>query len=90
MRCNSSARVILLVAWREKHNTASAASMPAPSSMTVMRSRPPPWTSTSTRDAPASTAFSTSSFTTDAGRSTTSPAAIWSATAASRTWMRPI
>jgi hypothetical protein len=30
--------------------------------------------------APASSAFSTSSFTTDAGRSTTSPAAIWSAT----------
>src|ERR1700722_15812957 len=34
--------------------------------------------------APASNAFSTSSLTTDAARSTTSPAAIWSATAAGR------
>ena len=29
------------------------------------------------REAPASSAFSTSSFTTEAGRSITSPAAIW-------------
>ena len=34
--------------------------------------------------APASIAFSTSSFTTDAGRSTTSPAAIWFTVAGSR------
>jgi len=38
--------------------------------------------------APASRAFSISSLTTDAGRSTTSPAAIWSATAGGRTAMR--
>jgi len=38
---------------------------------------PPPSTSTVIRVAPASSAFSTSSLTTDAGRSTTSPAAIW-------------
>ena len=39
--------------------------------------RPPPSSSTRTSVAPASRAFSTSSLTTDAGRSTTSPAAIW-------------
>ena len=37
----------------------------------------PSSSSTSMRVAPASIAFSTSSFSTDAGRSTTSPAAIW-------------
>ena len=41
------------------------------------RSLPPRSTVTSTRVAPASIAFSSSSFTTLAGRSTTSPAAIW-------------
>ena len=40
--------------------------------------------STCTCRAPASRAFSTSSFTADAGRSTTSPAAIWSATASGK------
>jgi hypothetical protein len=38
---------------------------------------PPFSISTSMRVAPASRLFSTSSLTTDAGRSTTSPAAIW-------------
>jgi photosystem II stability/assembly factor-like uncharacterized protein len=42
----------------------------------------------SMRRAPASMAFSHSSLTTEAGRSTTSPAAIWSASAGGRTWMR--
>ncbi len=37
----------------------------------------PPRARPATSDAPASSAFSTSSLTTDAGRSTTSPAAIW-------------
>src|SRR5215208_5097680 len=41
------------------------------------------------RRAPASMAFSTSSFTTEAGRSTTSPAAIWLASSAGRSVMRP-
>src|SRR5689334_8344562 len=41
------------------------------------------------RRAPASSAFSTSSFTTDAGRSITSPAAIWIASSCGRTRMRP-
>ena len=44
--------------------------------------------STSTLVAPASSAFSTSSLRAEAGRSTTSPAAIWSATAEGRTAMR--
>ncbi len=62
--------------------------IPMPSSLTRMRRRPPSSTSSSIAVAPASSAFSTSSLTTDAGRSTTSPAAIWSATALGRTAMR--
>src|SRR5829696_1369354 len=42
-----------------------------------------------TRRAPASMAFSTSSFTTDAGRSTTSPAAIWLASSVGSRVIRP-
>src|SRR6476660_5954519 len=42
------------------------------------------------RDAPASSAFSTSSFTTLDGRSTTSPAAIWFARSSLSLRMRPI
>ena len=50
--------------------------MPEPSSDTRMSRRPPPSVTTSIRLAPASSAFSTNSFTTLAGRSTTSPAAM--------------
>src|SRR5262245_14853298 len=50
--------------------------MPSPSSLTRMTRRPPPSVNTSMRWAPASSAFSISSFTTLAGRSTTSPAAM--------------
>ena len=77
----SSMAAILLVAWRSRQSVASAASMPIPSSVTRMRITPPCSISTRTRRAPASSAFSTSSFTTLAGRSTTSPAAIWLARA---------
>src|SRR2546426_12783344 len=42
------------------------------------------------RRAPASMAFSTSSLTTDAGRSTTSPAAIWFARSGGRRLILPI
>src|SRR5581483_4317945 len=59
--------------------------MPAPSSVTRMSRWPPPESTTSIRRAPASRAFSTSSFTTDAGRSTTSPAAMRLMTA-SESW----
>src|SRR5690349_1329289 len=50
--------------------------MPPPSSVMTIFRRPPPSVKMSTRLAPASIAFSTSSFTTLAGRSTTSPAAM--------------
>jgi hypothetical protein len=49
----------------------------APSSSTEIRRTPPASRRTVTWVAPASSALSTSSRTTDAGRSTTSPAAIW-------------
>src|SRR4029077_6602063 len=51
---------------------------------------PPASTLILMRVAPASREFSSNSFTTDAGRSTTSPAAILLATASERTWMRPM
>ena len=50
--------------------------MPVPSSVTRISRRPPPSVTISMRRAPASSAFSTSSLTTLAGRSTTSPAAM--------------
>src|SRR3984885_3979955 len=42
------------------------------------------------RVAPASSEFSSISLTTEAGRSTTSPAAIWLATVSERTWILPM
>ena len=54
----------------------SSGLMPAPSSTTRISRRPPPSSMISIRVAPASSAFSTSSLTADAGRSTTSPAAM--------------
>ena len=50
--------------------------MPHPLSVIRIKSMPPPLISTVTAVELASTAFSTSSFTIEAGRSTTSPAAI--------------
>src|ERR1700745_885113 len=64
--------------------------MPQPLSTMRMSLRPPPSTSMRMRVAPASSAFSSSSLTTDAGRSTTSPAAIWLATWSVSTRMRPM
>ena len=55
-----------------------------------MSLRPPASTSIRMRVAPASSEFSRSSLTTEAGRSTTSPAAIWFATRSESTWMRPM
>src|SRR5580692_11131640 len=60
--------------------------MPAPSSATAISAEPPPRISTLTERAPASSEFSTSSLTADAGRSTTSPAAIWLATCSGKIW----
>ena len=76
----SSTEVILLVAWRSNASRASMGDMPHPSSTIWMRSLPPSRKLTFTVRAPASMAFSIISFTTEAGRLTTSPAAIWLAT----------
>ena len=54
--------------------------MPQPSSVTRIEASPPCRISTPMTRAPASSEFSTSSLTTDAGRSMTSPAAIRAAT----------
>ena len=75
MSCTSS--VSFDVQWRETANVSSSEGMPEPLSVMRMRFLPPPAVTTSMRVAPASMAFSTSSFTTLAGRSITSPAAIW-------------
>ncbi len=76
----SPATAIFEVAWRSTASSRSSSAMPDPSSTTAMRTSPPPSMAISTRPAPASSAFSTSSLTTDAGRSMTSPAAMASAT----------
>ena len=87
----SSTDSILLVAWRSRAHRASSGVMPIPSSVTRISPRPAFRETTETFRAPASMEFSTSSRTTAAGRSTTSPAAIWLATAAGslRTWPIP-
>src|SRR4029453_9095772 len=84
MARRSSAARSLLVAWRRTLSTASSRDIPEPSSVTSMRRVPPPSMTTRTERAPASRAFSPSSLTTEAGRSTTSPAAIWSMSASLR------
>ena len=83
IRARSSAQRSLLVAWRRNAVGSSSGAMPQPLSVTRIRRIPPLRSSTDTADAPASSAFSTSSLTTLAGRSTTSPAEIRSATWAS-------
>src|SRR3954465_1403072 len=84
----SSARAILLVACRSIASRASSGSIPSPSSSTRISFLPPSSTAMLMRRAPASSAFSTSSLTTEAGRSTTSPAAIWLARSEGNLWMR--
>src|SRR2546421_7485797 len=86
----SSADLSLLVAWRSNASKASSCDIPWPSSITRIMRLPPTSTSTRIVFAPASIAFSSSSFTTDAGRSTTSPAAILFATASGNMRMRLI
>ncbi len=71
------------VAWRASASGRSAAVIPQPSSLTRISRLPPPAIATSIRRAPASSAFSTSSLTAEAGRSTTSPAAMRFAAASS-------
>src|SRR5882762_3548290 len=76
MACRSDSARSFEVAWRSRARSASSGDMPSPLSRTRMSCLPPASISTVTVEAPASSAFSTSSLTTDAGRSTTSPAAI--------------
>ena len=73
----SSRLVILLVAWRFRAMASSSGAMPMPSSSTAISRTPPADRRRVICVAPASSALSTSSRTTEAGRSTTSPAAIW-------------
>src|SRR5438128_5564221 len=84
----SSSERSLLVACRRNASGRSTGAMPVPSSTTSIRRCPAVSMLTWMRAAPASIAFSTSSLTTAAGRSTTSPAAIPSATAVERMEMR--
>src|SRR5690242_6313482 len=72
------------VAWRSKQSRASSWFIPQPSSVMRMRRLPPDSVSMRMERAPASRAFSRSSLTTEAGRSTTSPAAILLATFSGR------
>ncbi len=74
---SSSRLAILLVACRAIARGSSSHGMPAPLSATMMRLMPPASSLMSICVAPASRLFSSNSLTTDAGRSTTSPAAIW-------------
>src|SRR5690606_34317386 len=90
MAKRSLSRRILLVAWRLKASCASSRSIPQPLSTTRMERIPPSSISTRIRSAPASMAFSISSFTTEAGRSTTSPAAIWLTSRSSKMRILPI
>lgn len=90
MATRSSAVLTLLVACLNTARRASSGLMPLPSSTTRTRPRPASSMSIKMRLAPASMAFSTSSLTTDAGRSTTSPAAIWLASASGRICTRAL
>ena len=73
----SSNEAILLVAWRASANLRSSRVMPLPSSVTETSLTPPATSSTLIAFAPASRLFSSNSFNAEAGRSMTSPAAIW-------------
>ena len=88
MCTKSSGSRSLLVAWEAKAKPKSSGPIPWPLSVTRIKRAPPSSRSTVIWVAPASMAFSNNSLTTEAGRSTTSPAAIWSRTTAGRTAMR--
>ena len=74
---SKSSSASLEVACRVTAKAISSALIPCPSSATLSPASPPSSSVMSMRLAPASMAFSTSSFKALAGRSTTSPAAIW-------------
>ena len=76
--CSKSCKLaILLVACLDKAKGKSSLSMPQPSSLILINLAPPCSISIKICCAPASKQFSTNSLTTEEGRSTTSPAAIW-------------
>ena len=81
----SSTDRILLVECLKKASGTSSFGIPTPLSAIRIREIPPSLISTVTAVAFASIAFSTSSFTIDAGRSITSPAAILSTVIGSKT-----
>jgi len=81
---------IFEVACRRRLSLSSSGVIPDPLSRMRMRSLPAPASSISMRVAPASSEFSTSSLTAAAGRSSTSPAAIWLMVLVSRSWMRGV
>ena len=76
-RSRSSSVVIFDVAWRVSARPSCPCSMPQPLSLMRIRRMPPSSRSMRMRVLPASMAFSRSSLSTEEGRSTTSPAAIW-------------
>ena len=80
----------LLVAWRRNITGTSSGAMPLPLSLTRIIVTPPWRISMVTLLAPASIEFSTSSLTTEDGRSTTSPAAISWETSSSNSLIMPI
>ena len=87
MASRSSESESLLVAKRWKASSTWLVGIPPPSSVTRMYSVPPDLISICILDAPASSAFSTSSLTAEAGLSMTSPAAILDETSGLRSWM---
>ena len=86
----SSAVEILDVACLLKQSLASSSLIPFPLSTTWIKVRPASTTTTAISEAPASTQFSITSLTTEAGRPTTSPAAIWFATCSESWTILPI
>ena len=89
-RCRSSSEAILLVAWRISANGSCSAAMPPPLSRTRSSFTPPPSSCTAISVAPASRLFSSNSFKAEAGRSITSPAAIWLMSRSGNSWMEDI
>ena len=89
-RCKSSSEAILLVAWRISASGSCSAAMPPPLSRTRSNLIPPPSSCTAISVAPASRLFSSNSFSAEAGRSITSPAAIWLMSRSGRWWMAGI
>src|ERR1051326_7520245 len=86
-RSRSSSVATLDVAWRSSASSSSAGAIPAPSSATLNC-----WSSVrsiriSIDRAPASSAFSTSSFNAESGRSMTSPAAMRDAVSGGSLWI---